>query len=266
LLTCSSISVLSDITASAKEPIALGVGWLRSIQRADGGWGPQERADSTVFHTAKTLNTLVDIGSGLNDPNVHEGLTYIQSNWSLESDNYIEEIYEIKNDISYSRIMLDHDTDAEVVRLLLRLMPDWSYKHIDEALKAFVSSYRHNGLKHPTKQRESIWTIIPRAIAIHAALRKLPFVTNGTMHVVSDLFIISPKSNESFGILLCRISWYIVRYIFRKRILLYFTIVAAVSYFVYFLATGSLTSTEVALGIVVPLIIFLLGLKTNKPN
>jgi squalene-hopene/tetraprenyl-beta-curcumene cyclase len=74
--TARVLAAYRDLDMMNAEPACRGVGWLLSVQNADGGWGGAARVVSSIEETALAVDVLLDAGSPAADA-VRNGLAWL---------------------------------------------------------------------------------------------------------------------------------------------------------------------------------------------
>lgn len=267
LLTCLGISSISTITAPQWESVSNAIEWLNKSRRGDYGWGFNANSDSTVYHTALVANTMLDIGIKGNENIIIDSLKYLELNWNPFETNYLRETYDINTVNGYTRIILDHDTNSEVVKLLLRTKPNWSFNQILNAIIGFAEYHENKGFKHPETNIESIWTIIPRAKIANDCLCFFSYLFKGQNNFISTVKF-NTHSHKSRSILLLMIFFKNLRnFLIKTRLILFLSILSTIAAFLIvsnLYRNGLLTAKEIALSIIIPIILFILNFLVQK--
>ena len=251
LLTAISLGSLAVMAPPSATPIRRAIEWFSQHQRSNGAWGEEPGRDGTVFHTATVSLQLLELGIPGSDPRISKALSYLRDFWRPDKHNILQEIYDVHFDDTYSRVIVEHDVDAAVIRLLLRIRPPWGMEMVVAAASDMITSYLSTNKLSPAAT-PSIWNIIPRATAFHELLQHFPVSEEGAVLSFKEAIVYAPskQSGSKFNIakfLLARII--IPQFRLTSLFLLCFLIITSIMVYLYYNGTVQLKDVFLSLGV-----------------
>lgn len=262
-LTCNVLELFEEAKGYHDiEIFESGINWLVSVQNENGSWGETENADGNVFYTAKALKTLVKSGRNISKQNINKALEFIISNYHKDM-SFVSETYDINLTEGYNRIVLEHDVRAEIISLYVVMHNMIHDEFIFRVLSDALEYYKLYKFKNKTNNYNghSIWTIIPMALAIFDLYDKCLPITNQSWILLFNQFIISDK-DKSIRSNLHFLFLYIIEYIkSKKRLFLWLLSVFCIITVVILFVLEVIDVKDVILSIIIPVIMFLLGLR-----
>lgn len=251
LLTDITIETLACLSPSPRENIFRAITWLSNHQNKDGSWGCEPKSEGTVFHTAKTVNALIKAGIKQDDPRIQLATSFIVKHWQPDPNNFSQEMYDVYAEPNYSRTIMEHDVDAEVVKTLLNVKPKGVNFKIFTAIKGFLTPYTKEGKLHPDGMEPSEWNIIPRATALKIFLDQMPTSSNGSAFTQDDLLISSDIQINVSKITISVVKMLLFHFRLTQAFLLLSIPVLIIFYVVYEYVIGDISFTDLALSLLV---------------
>lgn len=261
-LTCNVLDLLDKLKGEYNpNNFDRGINWLINSQNKDGSWGEVTGKTGNIFFTAKALKTILKSGNKISHQNVLKATNYIVSNY-CKNHSFIAESYDIKFNDGYNRIVLEHDIRAEIIELYCVCPNLFSDKFIFSILADALEYYKENKFINVENslKKQTIWTIVPIATAITKMYEKILPQAEQHWGLLFDKFIVSDMS-EKVNSNLQFVFSYFIKPLKNKKIFLwsiaFLCTIAVVTLFVFQI----ISFKELLLSVIIPIILFLLGLK-----
>jgi hypothetical protein len=205
------------------------------------------------------------VGVPAADPHIASGLSFLKDKWNPDSKNFLQEIYDVHFSGTYSRVIVEHDVDAEVIQALLKVRPTWASALLLSAARNMVNLYLREGRLTPAGMQPSIWNIIPRATAFFDLLHHFPVSQDGRIMNFREAIVYSPSPSHLTrrglaSLLLRRIL--IPRFPLTSFLIIFFIMVTALIGYLYYI--GSIKLTDVVLSFFVEMAGLSLGLFVDR--
>jgi Squalene-hopene cyclase C-terminal domain len=250
LLTAITIEALSSLSAPSRDVITRGINWLSQHQRKDGSWGKEPGQDGEVFHTALVTRILLKSGLSVSDPRVLSAIEYLKKNWQPDEKHFFQEIYEFRVGAKYSRVILEHDVDAEVILCLLSARSIWSFEKLFLAVEGLVKPYTIDKSLHPPGIKPSIWNTVPRALAVAEFITHISLTGSGKVSFIAGLIVHNPNSSRftTLKVLFGLLSTPLSRFLKKYWLLLLFLIIVIGAVIFYIQGTVTLQDLWLSIG------------------
>lgn len=265
-LTCNVIEVLLLIRNEKTMPaLEQAVSWVASCQQADKGWGAVKQPPfSHVFFTARAVLCLAKYDYNKYKNEIVEGIEYIKRNISYDDTRrYHLETYDIHFAGGYNRITMEHDTMAAILNLVTFLPKYFSCSFVFAILENVISYYNKFGFVNQITKKKSIWTVIPLATSIN-------YVINFTLpDTHSEWYLLFDSIKSDFDGHYINSCHFVFKWIFRnitKRMILFMSAFVLCAAIVGLFCGGIINLKDLILSIIIPVVLFILGLIPSHPR
>lgn len=264
LLTCTAIDALLSIKPSKIAPIKRSLTWLSEIQNPDGSWGSVAHEAGTLYHTALATRIMTIAQRNDHELSISKGLEYIKAKWAIDS-SFFNEIYDIIYNGTPSRIVLNHDVDAEIIKCLITVNPVSEEILILNGINSFINYYERTKKLNPSKEKDSLWNIVPRAEALLKFYKTYCF-SNQKFFYAQD-HSLTLQTNYPISRTIFILIGHSIQNIFNKKTVNWITIASLLclsAHFLYKVGINNITDKDILSIFLVPVLILFISMHPSK--